>query len=935
MSAAENDQSFDNPYLNKLHRVLKASEEEATLADSFTNPILALSLAVAQDLQSSEITLNDLHGSVNALNTRSLSVRAHKFKSKIGEFDSSKNCAKIRDLLNSLAKSSDFEAFSKKMEKLTYGVVFTAHPTFTLTEQGYNQLCALIHGEEPLDALTIPDGVTLDEEFDFACHAINSARTALKQILQLVFEVAAHHWPDRIDQFNPQPLNIANWVGFDLDGRSDITWQSSFIKRLKMAENQQQYYLEYLDDHLSDLKVSAPEEFARLHSICTQKHDIFLRQIDIFTQSDDINTVHSELEKLDLSVLQDMMPILQQLLQQELSPEIRRNVQVLRSLVTIFDEGNARIHVRLNSTQIHNAVRSLIDMERDPDESLVRRNYLQRISDKLDDVKPHDVTVLNIEHEPTTARRLFMLISLMKKYIAPKDRVRFLIAETESSFTQLSALYFARFFNVEINIDISPLFETDVALLKADKVIAELLENNHYRDYVEKTGRLCIQVGYSDAGRFVGQISASMAIERLKMKLLNLMEKEKLTHIELVFFDTHGESVGRGGGHSTLNERIDYFTPPHVRDLAAKKNISFIQETSFQGGDGFLFFENSAFALATFTRVLETLWSNEHVQDDSFYREEDATLEFFLNLKTFNSDLVDNPNYAKLLGMFAQHFLYSTGSRAVKRQHEGTADRQLDHPSQIRAIPNNAILQQLGYLANSIGGVGCSFKKNMDQLVKMHSSSHRLQTLLEVANKADSYSDIDILGAYVSVIDPMIWLKRAVVEKDRNSRSKMRRIVRHLENDSNCDALRSIERLLLRDNLDFKRCVQNISENNPHAPISTDHDDHSCLRLLHAIRIGVMFHCLQLYMAIPRFSNRPHISMEVLYTKLFHFDIQHALSTLEEAFPHSRDEIGNRIMDEDISYDELHTTTFHMLHSADQLFKKITIGIANKAEAIG
>lgn len=587
MSEPKHIQPFSNPYLQKLHERLSHAEELAKQPDSFTNPILTLSLAVAKDLQTSEITLNELHGAVNVLNARSLKVRAEKFKTKIGELDSARNRKQLRTLLTAIAANSDYETFAQKMQRLTYGVVFTAHPTFTLTEQGYSQLCALIHGDIAPDDLTVPEGVTLDEEFDFAVHAIHSARDALKTILQIIYEVAEEHWPDATHSFTPQPVNIANWVGFDLDGRSDITWQSSFIKRLKMAEDQQIYYLDYLQSDLADLKIIAPKSHAHLFEVISRKRDLFAQQIAIFNCNDDINNVHDELEKLDLSVLEDLGPYLASLREQDLPDDLLRSVQILQSMMVIFDEGNARIHVRLNSTQIHNAVRSLIDMDRDPDESLVRRNYLQRISEKLDTVKPHEVTVLNIEHEPTTARRLFMLISLMKKFIAPKDRVRFLIAETESSFTQLSALYFARFFNVEANVDISPLFETDVALLKADKVIAELLENRHYRDYVEKTGRLCVQVGYSDAGRFVGQVSASMAIERLKIKLINLMANEGLNHIEVVFFDTHGESVGRGGGHSTLAERINYFTPPQVRKLAQEKGISFLQETSFQAGTVF------------------------------------------------------------------------------------------------------------------------------------------------------------------------------------------------------------------------------------------------------------------------------------------------------------------------------------------------------------
>ena len=36
----------------------------------------------------------------------------------------------------------------------------------------------------------------------------------------------------------------------------------------------------------------------------------------------------------------------------------------------------------------------------------------------------------------------------------------------------------------------------------------------------------------------------------------------------------------------------------------------------------------------------------------------------------------------------------------------------LEHPSQLRAIPHNSILQQLGTLANTIGGVGEAVAKD-------------------------------------------------------------------------------------------------------------------------------------------------------------------------------------------------------------------------------
>ena len=53
----------------------------------------------------------------------------------------------------------------------------------------------------------------------------------------------------------------------------------------------------------------------------------------------------------------------------------------------------------------------------------------------------------------------------------------------------------------------------------------------------------------------------------------------------------------------------------------------------------------------------------------------------------------------------------STGSRAVKRFVDGSSKTLVYHPSQTRAIPQNNILQQLGMLANSLGGVGKFLRK--------------------------------------------------------------------------------------------------------------------------------------------------------------------------------------------------------------------------------
>jgi phosphoenolpyruvate carboxylase len=59
-------------------------------------------------------------------------------------------------------------------------------------------------------------------------------------------------------------------------------------------------------------------------------------------------------------------------------------------------------------------------------------------------------------------------------------------------------------------------------------------------------GRFAIQTGFSDAGRFIGQLPASLAIERLQIQLARHLDAADMTGIEALVFNTHGESAGRG-----------------------------------------------------------------------------------------------------------------------------------------------------------------------------------------------------------------------------------------------------------------------------------------------------------------------------------------------------------------------------------------------------
>ena len=155
--------------------------------------------------------------------------------------------------------------------------------------------------------------------------------------------------------------------------------------------------------------------------------------------------------------------------------------------------------------------------------------------------------------ERASAKRLLMTVAQIVKFIDAETPIRFLIAETTTGFTLLTALYYARMFGVEDRIEISPLFETEDAFERGERVIEEALKSPHYRAYLGRQGRLAVQFGFSDSGRFIGQMAATFRIQRLRLRIARLLEQYGLSQLEVILFNTHGESIGRGGHPSTLS----------------------------------------------------------------------------------------------------------------------------------------------------------------------------------------------------------------------------------------------------------------------------------------------------------------------------------------------------------------------------------------------
>jgi len=562
--------------------------------------------------------------------------------------------------------------------------------------------------------------------------------------------------------------------------------------------------------------------------------------------------------------------------------------------------GTAHTHVRLNATQLHNAIRKTIGLESAPDDSKNRRRYLNDLTRLLDEVEPVTFNLGSIMAERTSAKRLMMVVAMMLRYVDAQTAVRFLIAECDTPFTVLTALYFARLFGVEERLDISPLFETATALERGSDVIADLLDNKHYLAYVRSRGRLCIQTGFSDAGRYLGQVAAGLAIERLHMKLARLLAERGVKDVQVVIFDTHGESIGRGAHPLGMDERLNYNASPASRALFRSNGIGVKHEASFQGGDGYSRFGTDELAFATVSRILEhALAEPDAVPDDPFYTDTDYSLEFFLTVKLFNEAVMADRDYGTLVGSFGTSLLPPTGSRKTKRQHESSKGVDRSHPSQMRAIPHNAILHQMGWLANTVGGVGQAIARDEDHFVRLYQSSDRLQRIMSMVDCADRLGSLAVMGAYAELFDPSFWLGRALCGNEPYRVEELRRLSQVMEEDGRYQLMARMIRLFIQDAIDLHSGLEATMPGRMKRRDPIAHDD---MILLQSVRLALIQEVFILAMRIPRFSSRHDVTPEDVLDQILELDIPAAVTILEQTFPADAKVVDMQSFGEPVTY---------------------------------
>ncbi|MEQ1496159.1 MAG: phosphoenolpyruvate carboxylase, partial [Novosphingobium sp.] len=500
------------------------------------NPVFQLSLELSRRIESGELTLDKLADLVAELECDGLLARAHRLNRLVAPIARSENLSR----LSNLADAADFESFAARWQHPAAHIVFTAHPTFLLTGSQSEAVASAASSGEigAATACVAPhqrDAITLDSEHRAAMDAIARAQTARDAINRTLFAQARQRWPDQWRSLAPLPLRFAHWVGYDMDGRTDISWATSLRYRLEEKA-------ERLASYAAALTNAAPEiaELLQAASSYAQAQAERLAATDIT-------------DPVALSVCANALTADHPFKLTSLSATITR----LQGLAATADDATAEtlltiaaamradglgmgwIHFRVNASQLQNAIRRRIDPSGKLD--LASQAALVRMRELLAEAQPLRSNFAALAIETSTAIRQFLAMAQILSHVDADAPIRMLVAECEQPTTVLAALYFAKLFGIADKVDVSPLFETESALEHGGRFLDALLAEAAYRDYARKRGRVSVQTGFSDAGRFVGQIPAALAIERLQGRLSEAMAANGLTNVAALIFNTHGE----------------------------------------------------------------------------------------------------------------------------------------------------------------------------------------------------------------------------------------------------------------------------------------------------------------------------------------------------------------------------------------------------------
>ena len=781
---------------------------------------------------------------------------------------------------------------------------------------------------------------TLKEEHEDTQETLERIQIELDNINSSIVIVSEKFFPNNWKSITPHLINAYSWVGYDIDGRTDISWGDALRLRLQEKRDQLFRYKETISIMSNKYSKSLDKNtnLIELLKKMSDAHESAERDLTLFEKDitnpeklvDAANNLTRASTRRFLN-LKSPIELINKIIENNKVFELNKELICLRSKMVAFGLGTARIHFRLNNQHVVSALKSTFGIT---DHTSDKRTLLLRASKLTKNVKVQPVNFGSLALEKSTAHEKMILTAQIHKYIDDETPIRLLIAECEDSLTPMGMLYLAKRYGIEKHLDISPLFETADALNNGGRIIGKMLSNEVYRNYIKDRGVFAIQTGFSDAGRFMGQIPATLAIERLHSHFASQIEKFDIKNVTAVIFNTHGESFGRGGHPGSVIDRVNYVMSPWAMRQFEKRLLPVCHETSFQGGDGFMWFQTKELAKATMSSLLKARYTKKDDADnDIFYKDTDFSWDVFRTISSQQENLYNDPNYIKLLSGFGQNLLIPTGSRASKRSKSNAG---MFDPRQLRAIPHNAILQQFGVPANIFFGIGKAVSIDIEKFSNHYQASARARSIFSMVMSSLERTNMSILSAYGRLFDPGFWVSRGLSGNEARLEKKSLAVAATLRSLSWRSQIMDLANLLRIDSYNSIKFFEDKMN-------TIDKRNNEDLEILHALRLSIIMKMMMIVTELPAAGEESSSPINVLQ-KLQTFQIDSIIKELKDRYPETRSalkwteqlqEKTNEPVAPTGGFPHISESIIKPLERAGDLVRQITVAITHHYDAYG
>ncbi|MEL7445741.1 MAG: phosphoenolpyruvate carboxylase, partial [Pseudomonadota bacterium] len=317
----------------------------------------------------------------------------------------------------------------------------------------------------------------------------------------------------------------------------------------------------------------------------------------------------------------------------------------------------------------------------------------------------------------------------------------------------------------------------------------------------------------------------------------------------------------------------------------------------------------------------------------------DLSLDFYRAIRAHQRQHLRSSTYSRAVTAFGLGLLNSTGSRVSRRQSDLSADRDMSL-RQIRAIPHNSILQQLGYPVNVISGIGTAADGSYEELAALMKESPRGRQLVRLVRASNALASIKTVAAHGELFNSAYWASRPYRGTETHLSAACEVLAEYLTKDDRTGVYRRLASRLRVDALKLHRLLELIPDESP---MEDREITRRTIGAAQSLRLALMQHIFLKAVSVPVFSRANDISRDDVLEMVFSLRVEDALAQMRRAFPTSFPQPDDFAVTapsdypdgENEGYSQIGRDYIDPIDRAYGLMLRISIAIANEFGAHG